>query len=186
MTDTNTTTALTTIIEALKPLGSDDRRRIVDAAMTFLGETTKRTPAEPASGAGEDADHESYPPAVSGWMRQNGISPDEVDRVFQFKDGSFEIHDAPGGSNKKKKSVNTYILTGVGKYLTTDSRTFEDAMARQFCETVGCYDPNNHSHTIKHNGAPEFTGDKKKGYSLTNVGLKRGAALVKELASAAK
>jgi hypothetical protein len=29
---------------------------------------------------------------------------------------------------------------------------------------------------------PEFTGDRSKGYSLTNPGIKRGAALVKEVA----
>jgi hypothetical protein len=105
--------------------------------------------------------------------------------VFHFNDdGTFDIHDAPGKS-KKEKTLNTYILTGVGKYLTTKTRDFDDSMARGFCESIGCYDPANHASHLKNKGS-EFSGDKNKGYSLTNVGVKRGAALVKELAGAVK
>lgn len=187
-TDTNATTAaLTTVIEALKPLGSEDRHRTVDAAMTFLGETAKVAPARRkagTTGASEDAGDGSYPAAVGKWMEKYEISGEELDQVFHFKDdGSFEIHDVPGRS-KKEKTLNTYILTGVGQFLTTNERAFDDSTARAFCERMACYDPANHAVHLKRKH-PEFSGDKKKGYSLTNVGVKRGAELVKELAGAA-
>jgi hypothetical protein len=54
-------------------------------------------------------------------------------------------------------------------------------MARQFCERIGCYDQANHAAHIKNRGN-EFTGDKNRGYSLTNPGIKKGVALIKELA----
>jgi hypothetical protein len=186
MPDTDTTNALTTIIKALTPLKSNERHRIVDAAMLFLGETSVSTErgAEAADAQKEVGDG-NYPAGARTWMKQNGVSAEELDMVFHFgSDGTFDIHDAPGKS-KKEKTLNTYILTGLGRYLTTSERGFEDSLARGFCETIGCYDPANHAAHLKDKGA-EFSGDKSKGYTLTNVGVKRGAALVKEVAGAAK
>lgn len=182
MASTDTTSALTSIINILTPLTSEDRHRTVNAAMLFLGETVKAPgPAGTGKGVGEG----SNPGAVGAWMTQYGVSQDQMDQVFHFNnDGSFSIHDAPGRS-KKEKTLNTYILTGLGKFLMTNDRAFDNSMARGFCETIGCVDPGNHAAYLKNKG-PEFSGDKNKGYSLTNVGVKRGAALVKELASAAK
>ena len=115
-------------------------------------------------------------------MKQNSVSTEELDQVFHFNsDGSFDLLNAPGKS-KKQQTLNTYILTGLGKYLASGGdRGFDDATARQFCETIGCYDQANHAVHLKNRG-PEFTGDKHKGWSLTNPGVKRGAALVKEVA----
>jgi hypothetical protein len=187
-TNAETANALMTIIKVLTPLKSEVRRRTVDAAMTYLGEVTKAAPTETkagAAGARERAGDENYPAAASKWMERHGISDEELDQVFHFnKDGSFAIHDAPGRS-KKEKTLNAYILTGLGKYLTTNDKAFDDAPARAFCEDIACYDPANHAVHLKHKH-PEFSGDKKKGYTLTNVGVKRGAELVKELAGAAK
>jgi hypothetical protein len=118
-------------------------------------------------------------------MKKHDISEEELDQVFHFgEDGSFVIHDVPGKSSREK-TLATYALTGVGTFLTTNQRAFDDSTARGFCETIGCYDRTNHSKHLKEKH-PEFTGDKSKGYSLTNPGLKRGAALVKELAGATK
>lgn len=187
MSNTDTTKALTTIINALMPLTSDERHRTVDSAMLFLGETPS-VQAERKSLAADQGNTPSgggYPPRITSWMKKYGVSADELDQVFHFKDdGSFDIHDAPGKS-KKEKSLNTYILTGVGKYLTSDERVFDDALAREFCQTIGCFDQANHAAHLKDKG-PEFSGGKSKGYSITNAGVKRGAALVKELASVAK
>jgi hypothetical protein len=186
MPEADTTTALTKFIEILKTVKSKERRRTVEAAMTFLGEEVKPTPERRPSAAagGSDEVDGDYPAAVSKWMKQNGITADELDRVFHFKDGEFVIHDVPGGSNREK-TLNAYNLTGLGTFLTTNNRTFGDASARSLCETVGCYDPNNHANTIRLNGPPEFNGSKKKGYTLTNVGMKRGVELVK-ISGAAK
>jgi hypothetical protein len=182
------TKALTSIIEALKSLSSEERQRTVNAAMMFLGETMVPKP-KPAGGGAAEEDHDDgaggdHPVHRSKWMKQYGVSAEELDQVFHFNsDGSFDLLDAPGKS-KKEQMLNTYILAGLGKYLSSGGdRGFDDATARQFCETIRCYDQANHAAHLKNRG-PEFTGDKNKGYSLTNPGVKRGAALVKEVAGA--
>jgi hypothetical protein len=180
------TKALTTMIDLLEPLTSEERHRMVKAAMTFLGETTKtasdsKSEAKDGTGAGD----EGYSETAGKWMTQNGVSADQLDRVFHFRgDGTFDIHDVPGAT-KKEKTLNTYILTGVGRYLATAERQFDDFMTREACKRIGCYDEANHSAIIKGNKGGEFSGDKKTGYAVTNIGLRRGAELVKELAGAA-
>jgi len=179
------TAALTTIIKELTPLTSEDRHRIVNAAMTFLGEPTVLPKQKSAAGgaAEEIDDHANGDRSAqtSRWMSQHSVSGEELDQVFHFHpDGTFVLLDAPG-SSKREQTLNTYILTGLGNYLAVNDRAFDDATARAFCDKIGCYDQANHASHLKNRG-PEFTGDKNKGYSLTNPGLKRGATLVKEMA----
>jgi hypothetical protein len=179
---------LTAVVRALKPLDSADRRRTVDAAMHYLGETplVKSEQSANAAPGQPPASANGYPSATAAWLKQNSVTEDELDQVFHFgADGTFEIHDVPGES-KKQKTLNTYILTGLGRYLATGQREFDDTLARRFCQTIGCYDPGNHSKYLGDYKGPEFAGDKSKGYVLANPGAKRGAALVKELAGAAK
>lgn len=187
-----TTDALTTIINLLKPLTSEDRQRTVGAAMLFLGETSVSPPklkqkisASEDGDEGEDTDEGDYSPHITKWMKQNDVSPEELDQVFHFGDeGTFDLLHSPGKS-KKEQTTNTYTLTGLGKYLAANDRSFDDAVARGFCETIGCFDSTNHATYVRKNKG-EFSGDKTKGYSLTNVGVKRGAALVKEVAGGKK
>src|SRR5206468_10099949 len=73
MSDPNTN-ALTTIIDALKPLKSEDRHRTVEAAMVFLGETAEAAPTERKGrtpGAGEGGGDGSHSVAAKKWMEQN-------------------------------------------------------------------------------------------------------------------
>lgn len=188
MADSNTTDALTTIIKALTPLNTDERHRTIDAAMMFLGETVKPARKEQppgTAGGSEGRTDGNLADPVQKWMKQFEVTEEQLDQVFHFSgDGAFDLHDAPGKS-KKDQTLNTYILTGVGTFLASSNRTFDDATARGFCEKIGCYDPTNHATHLKNKGS-EFSGDKTKGYSLTNVGMKRGAALIKEIASGEK
>lgn len=181
----DTDNALMTIIKTLTPLSSEERRRAVDAALVYLGETGRPETLDSRSreAVTETGDNDGgYPATAVKWMRQNAISSERLDKVFHFQDDGFDIHDVPGKS-KRERTLNAYILTGVGTYLAKGDKAFDDSLARGFCETIGCYDPANHAKYIKEKGA-EFSGDKKKGYTLTNVGIRRGAELVRELADA--
>lgn len=187
-----TTKALTTIIDALTPLSSEERHRTVGAAMIFLGETVA-APQRKNAEAGKTGDKPSddddtdgqYSPFILKWMKQHSVSAEELDQVFHFgPENSFDLLHAPGKS-KKEQTLNTYILTGLGHYLaSTGDRSFDDATARAFCERIGCYDQANHAAHLKSRG-PEFTGEKSRGYGLTNPGIRRGAALVKEVSNSA-
>lgn len=183
--------ALLGLVRMLKPLSSEERHRAVSAAMTYLGETY--APNRQDGDVGRDGsgggtagpDLSTYPKAVGKWMNQNGITSDELDQVVQFNgDGTFAIHDVPG-KTKKEQTLNVYIMAGVCTFLSTGERVFDDATARRFCEDVGCLDKANHAAILSGHG-PEFSGDKNKGYNLSNIGLKKGAVLVKEFADADK
>jgi hypothetical protein len=185
MTNNKNTEALTKVIEALDPLDADERNRILSAVTAYFGWTASaagsKTPGAKTPGVG-NGDRDA---SIKQWMDRNGVSDHQLEQVFHFNgDGTFDIHDVPG-SNNKAKTLNTYVLTGLGTYLATNSKAFTDDAARQFCKKIGCLDQNNHAATLKDKGA-EFSGDKKKGYELTSVGMKRGADLVKELAGASK
>jgi hypothetical protein len=181
------TTALTTVIGVLTPLSSEERHRTVDAAMMFLGETAK-APNRKREDAPKDDIHDDdssdYSPSIQKWMKKSGVTAAEFDQAFHFRaDGTFDVLAVPGRS-KKDQTLNTYVLTGLGKFVASGDRSFDDAMARGFCEKIGCYDQANHAAHIKGNGST-FSGDKKKGFSLSNVGVTRGIAIIKELAGGA-
>lgn len=179
---------LTAVVRALKPLDFAERRRTVEAAMHYLGEAPVTKLDLPSNGSPEEtpSNMAGIPQTAVTWAKQNNITADEIDQVFHFgANGTFDIHDAPG-KTKKEKTLNTYILTGLGKWLASGEASFDDALARNFCTLIGCYDAANHASHLKDYKGPEFTGDKNKGYTLTTPGKKKGASLVKELAGGAK
>jgi len=178
-----TTEIVAEIVELLTPLESIERHRAVQASLTLLGETFSAPAVRPASARdGNDAVEPSSLPARAGiWMRQHGISVEELQQVFQLEGGNVEViaGEIPG-RNKKEKTYNAYVLTGLASLLSSGNTMFDDKSARALCERFGCYDSANHSSTIKNRGN-EFNGTKDNGWNLTAPGLARGAALVKEI-----
>lgn len=176
--------AMTKIVEILTPLSFEDRTRAIRAAMTLLGD--ERPSAVPNTAITDALDQShgelgTLPPRAQTWMKQNGISVPELEQVFHIAEGVVEVIAAHmPGRNKKEQTYNAYILTGLGQLLLTGNPSFQDKPARALCESSGCYDSANHSAHIKDRGN-EFTGSKEKGWILTAPGLKRAAALVKEL-----
>lgn len=186
MTKNNSLEAMTKIVEVLTPLASEERTRVVKAAMVMLGE---EVPKESKQGggtgdAGDDTDAgtlTSLSPRARVWMKQNSLGEAELQQVFHIADDGVEVIAAQiPGKGKKEQTYNAYVLTGIGQLLSTGNPLFQDKQARSLCERSGCYDTNNHSYTIKNRGN-EFTGTKEKGWTLTAPGLKRGANLIKEL-----
>jgi len=129
----------------------------------------------------EDTDASAISARAHIWMKQYSISTEELQQVFQLAAGSAEViaGEIPG-KNKKEKTYNAYVLTGIAGLISTGNASFDDKAARGLCERFGCYDQANHSSTIKDRGN-EFTGTKDAGWALTAPGLKRGAALVKDM-----
>ncbi len=107
------------------------------------------------SRAGADAEDDgggalALPIRARTWMKQNGVSAEELQQVFHLENGGAEViaGEIPGKS-KKDKTYSAYILTGLSKLLSTGAPTFDDKTARGLCEASGCYDPANHSVHIK-------------------------------------
>ena len=172
---------LTKIVELLSPIDSEERMRIISAALTLLGE--KPVSALPVRENEEEsaAEIENLSPRARVWMKQYSISSREIEEVFHISNGTAEIIAASiPGNNNKEKTFSVYILAGTANLLAKGESTFDDKMARDLCKSAGCYDPDNHASYMKNKGN-EFAGSKDKGWTLTTPGLKRGAELIKEL-----
>lgn len=186
MTNKKTTEVVVEIVELLTPLDSPERARAIKAALVLLDEPLPADSARCNTGNGTAAlddggETSTLPARARTWMKQNGISLEELLQVFHLEDGKADViaGEIPG-KNKKEKTYNAYILTGLAKLLSVGIPAFDDKAARGLCESSGCYDQPNHSVTIKERGN-EFTGTKEKGWTLTAPGLKRAGALVKEM-----
>jgi hypothetical protein len=166
-----------TIVDELTPLGSDARRRAIQAAMTLLGEEPIKSPRvddelDKVEGA------QSLAARSVAWMRQNEISMEQLQHTFLIENGSVEIIAQIQGGSNREKVRNVYVLVGIANFIRTGDQKFDDADARSLCERFGIYDSTNHSKYMK--GGNEFTGSREKGWTLTMPGLKVGANLVKE------
>lgn len=172
------------IVEMLGDLNSDERRRVIQASLTLLGEA----PLNAGKSGQESADQEAeetpgnLPARVRTWMRQNDLSSEKIQQVFHNADGRVELiaSEIPG-NGKKEKTLNAYVLAGLANYLRSGESTFDDNAAKGLCESHGCLDKSNHAATLKAKGN-EFTGSKEGGWTLTGPGLKRAAELVKMIA----
>jgi hypothetical protein len=185
MAKINQTEVLGRIIELLTPLASDDRHRIVNASLTFLGEHRGGAKGLQEEGQDQDSgDDLGLAPRAGMWRKQSGITPEQLQQVFHVSDGKVDViaSEIPGASTKER-TVNAYVLAGLAKYLATGDPKFDDKSARSVCSTSGCYDNTNHATYLKARGNL-FAGTKDAGWSLTTPGLRHAAELVKTLTRA--
>jgi hypothetical protein len=159
--------------------------------MTYVGEDWPDTISAPppntqhAAGPGHgerppdaEDDHRGIGLKGSRWLKQAGVTPDQLDTVFNFTPDSVDLL-VMAGKNKKEMTLNTYVLFGTSQYLRSGSLTFADSEARKACVAVGCFDQANHATTIKDRGNL-FSGDKDGGWTLSTAGLARAAILIKQ------
>jgi hypothetical protein len=186
MTEMKTTDAVAKLVDILTPLPTDDRSRVVRAALTLLGDEVGGLQTGQSMKAPEDEATQGLSPRARLWVNQNGISVDELQQVFHLGGGTAEViaSEMPGKSDKER-TYSAYILTGVANLLARGETSFSDKAARDLCKSAGCLNAANHSLYIRDKGN-EFAGSKEKGWTLTSPGLRRGAVLVKELSQARK
>jgi len=172
-----------TLVAELTPLASEERMRAVQASLMLLGEAVIKAPqAEKAALDGAEGDSGHLPERARSWMRQNGVTLENLQLAFLFaSDGIEVIASEIPGRNGSERTLNAYVLAGISQLLTDGNPTFGDRAARALCESSGCYDNTNHSKYLKNKGNL-FSGSKEKGWTLTAPGLKKGAALIKQLA----
>ncbi|MEJ0077162.1 MAG: hypothetical protein WDO17_17305 [Alphaproteobacteria bacterium] len=169
------------IVSELSPFTSEDRQRAVQASLTLLGETrTSGVQRAVADSEDVEADGAPIPTRAKTWIKQNGLSNDQLQQVFHFEGDKVEVITASiPGKNNREKVRNAYVLLGVSRLLSGGEPKFDDKSARALCEQQGFYDHTNHMKHMK--GGNEFTGSKDKGWVLTAPGLKHGAKLVSDL-----
>jgi hypothetical protein len=175
MSKKSITQAVVQVVDELTDFSPEERRRIVQASLTLLGDA----PA-PLDGriADKNGDH-GFPAKANMWMKQYGLTAEQMSQVFHPGKNGMEIIAQIPGASRREQVRNAYVLSGIAQMLTYGETKFDDKAARQLCENRGFFDGTNH---MKYMKGVEFIGSKEKGWVLTTPGLKYGAALVIELA----
>jgi hypothetical protein len=169
------TQAVADVVDALTEFPPEERRRIVQASLTLLGDASV---ALDDKVDGRNAD-DGLPAKARVWMKQYGVTAEQTSEVFHPGENGMEIIASIPGASRREQVRNAYILCGIARLLTNGETKFDDKAARQLCERGGFFDHTNHTKYMK---GSEFTGSKDKGWVLTTPGLKHGATLVIELA----
>lgn len=170
--------AVANIVQELEKFASEDRHRIVRASMTLLGEAPTRLGPEGEEAELRQDQSGGLPAKTRNWMKQQGLTLEQINQVFHFGDEGPEIIASIPGANKKEQVRNAYVLCGIGRLLASGETRFDDKAARRVCELGGFFDSTNH---MKYMKGSEFTGSREKGWVLTAPGLKLGASLVAQL-----
>lgn len=182
MTVNNTMEIVAKFVELLTPLPTEERQRVIGAALVLLGENPPSLQRVGADGSGFANEDVNLPQRAQVWLKQNQLTMDTIEEVFHITGSDVDViaHDMPG-KNNKEKTLNAYLLTGIKQLLATGEASFEDKQARALCKSSGCYSEANHATYLKGKGN-EMNGSKEKGWVLTAPGLKRSATLIKEAA----
>jgi len=171
------------IVNLLTPLSSEERQRVIRAALTLVGEEQSvqysKADVEENRGGGGTA---VLPSRARVWAKKNEITMDDLQQVFHIEDGKAEViaSEIPGKGDKGK-THNAYILEGVSRFLSSDDSSFDDKSARALCRNLGVYNAANHASYMKEKG--NRLAGSKDGWKLTAPGLAHGAALVKEMST---
>jgi hypothetical protein len=178
------TEATTKVHAVLEPLTSDERRGVVQAVLTLLGDDVSlRVPSAGAGKADVAADEGSgsatLPPKAQAWTKKNELSVEQLEHYFHFDNGNVTCIELPGkGKGKRQMAIHTYLMQGVAALLSNGEPEFSNEDARKLCEHFGCYDAGNHSKTLKEFGNA-ITGSRSRGWKLTAPGLNKAAELIK-------
>ncbi len=190
----NVATVATAVFSELSKLEGEDRKRALLGALAMLGEPVP-TGAGGGGGAGAGGgggaqdhapDTSDLPPKAKLWMRQHGVTADQIGHVFHNEGGTFELIAASiPGSGKAKQMMSVYLLKGIAALLSTGEPKIVDKEARAAAENHGCYDQPNHSNNFKQNRQNYLGGSKESGWTLTGPGHKAAADLIKSMQPAA-
>lgn len=168
----------------LEPFESEERQRVMSAALILLGDQPVQRQLAASNQAGgetqdEPSDTGDLPVAASRWVKKHGLNRETLEHYFHFDGGAVEPIELPGDAKgKREKTINTYLMQGIAALLQSGGAAFDDSDARTQCTEFGCYDGANHGSTLKKFGNL-IAGSKSNGWKLTAPGLTAAANLVK-------
>jgi len=174
MSNKTITQAVTKVVEELSDFSPEERRRIVQASLTLLGDgpTALVEPSDQSSGG------DSFPAKTRMWIKQHGLSAEQISHIFHPGEDGMQIIAPIPGTSRRVQVRNAYVLSGIAQLLAHGETKFDDKSARDVCESGGFFDTTNHAKYLK---CSEFTGSREKGWVLTAPGMNLGASLIKQL-----
>ena len=170
------------IYNVLFPFESQVRLRVIQSALTLLGETllppVGRSAALQSNVTGFD--DVNLGPKAMKWIQKHAFSREMLDEVYHFTDGAVEIiaSTVPGAS-KREMTVNCYLLSGIRGLLKEDVPTLDETETIAICKRLTAYDRNNH--TANRQLVGNRMSGKKPTFTLTGPGESVAAELIKQM-----
>ena len=170
------------IYNILVPFESEVRQRVVQSALTLLGETVLapvgRSAAPQSAVSGFD-DVELGPKAMK-WLQKHAVTREMLDELYHLTDGAVDIiASAVPGSSKREMTVNCYLLSGIRVLLRDDVPLLDETETIAVCRRLTAYDKNNHTANRQSVGN-RMTGNKPT-FTLTGPGETAAAELIKQM-----
>jgi hypothetical protein len=159
---------------------SDVRQRVMQSAMTLLGETVPSAAARPSPQAESGFGDVKLGPKAMRWIQKHAITREMLEELYHLGDEGMDIiaGSVPGAS-KREMTINCYLLSGIRGLLKNDAPTLDETETVAVCKRLTAYDKNNHpSNRLavgnKINGSrPTFT--------LTGPGETAAAELIRRM-----
>jgi hypothetical protein len=162
-------------LEPEPPGASFSPRKLAEEVQGTTSESDQRARDEDENGLS------GVSPVAQKWIRRNGLTAAQLSKVFSLGLDQIEVvaRSVPG-SGKKNRMRNVLLLSGAAAYLGTGAARTDDATLRESLAHYNAYDGANFARDIK-GLAPEVSGSKESGYTLTARGLAAAADLIKEM-----
>jgi hypothetical protein len=194
--------AMRLVYAALQNLDSDAQHRVLSYVLGRLGlrqdqavtdrraefspkqlaEEVREKPSEAQTEPMDDADDlAGVSPVAQKWIRRNGLKVEQLSAVFSLGMDNIELvaRSVPGKSTREKMHT-VLLLAGASAYLASGAARITDEAAREALTHYNAYDRTNFS-TYMRQWAPEISGAKESGYTLTARGLAAAADLIKQM-----
>jgi hypothetical protein len=172
------------IYNILFPFESDVRQRVIQSALTLLGENLLAPVGRSAalSSTVIGFDDVSLGPKAMKWVQRHALTREMLDEIYHFTDGGVEIiaSSVPGAS-KREMTVNCYLLSGIRGLLKEDVPSLDETETIVICKRLTAYDKNNH--TANRQLVGNKMSGKKPTFTLTGPGETIAAELIKQMTS---
>lgn len=170
------------IYNILVPFESDVRQRVIQSALTLLGETALapvgRSAALQSAVTGfEDVRLGSK---ATKWLQKHVVTREMLDEIYHFTDADVDIiaSGVPGAS-KREMTVNCYLLSGIRGLLKEDVPSLDETETIAVCRRLTAYDKNNH--TANRQSVGNKMSGNKPTFTLTGPGEMAAAELIKQM-----
>lgn len=173
-----------TIYNLLAPHDSEIRVRVMQSAMTLLGETSVRAPTATRDAAVPLGGFDDLKLGLKAqkWIQRHSITREMLEEVFHLTaDGVDIIASTVPGASKREMTINCYLLCGARGLLKDDQSNLDESEAISVCKRLTAYDKNNHS-TNRQAVGNKMSGSRPT-FTLTGPGETAAAELIKLMTS---
>jgi hypothetical protein len=198
--------AISSVYSSLKGLNAEAQGRVLRYAAEMLGITLAAVSTTDRTEAGHEGNHGSdwsaqavavalpeaaTPEDIEGinavalkWMRRSNLSPKGLQALFSLGVDEIDlVANTVPGTGKRERMRSVLLLKGIAAYLGSGAARVTYEEFKEACLHYNAYDAS-HFATFLKSFAPEVSGTKEAGLTLTPRGINSATALVRQILSA--